>query len=97
MSKSRRPVRYSVHPGVVMAKAIIGNLKEKTGRSLEQWVTLAKKDGPAGTKPRLTWLKSEHGLGGTTARLTVDRAEGRGAEARRSMPKRSNGCGPHTD
>jgi len=42
---------------------------------------LLTSDGPADTKARLSWLKTQHGFGSTTARLIVDRVEGRGAEA----------------
>jgi hypothetical protein len=59
-----------------MAQAIFENLEEKTGRSMEQWVAELTRGGPADTKERLRWLKTKHGLGGTTARLVVDRADG---------------------
>ncbi len=36
MTSSQKHVRYSVHPAVAMAQAIIRNLGEKTGHSLEQ-------------------------------------------------------------
>jgi len=80
MTASRKPVRYTVHPAVAMAQAIIGNLGEKTGRSLEHWIENIERDGPPDTKARLSWLKREHGLGGTTGKLIVYRAEGRGEE-----------------
>ena len=38
--------------------AIRSNLKKKTGRTLEQWVKLVKKDGPADPKSWRGWLKS---------------------------------------
>ena len=37
---------YDVHPGVAMVQKWVAELKPKTGRSLEQWVALVKKDGP---------------------------------------------------
>src|SRR5438105_1634314 len=71
---------YSVHPSVAMVQNIIANMKQKTGRSLEQWVVFIKKAGPAGEKERRQWLKSEHKLGTNYASWLAERAEGKGAE-----------------
>ncbi len=71
---------YSVHPSVAYAQAIIRNLSETTGKSIDEWITLVKKSGPSGEKERREWLKKNHQLGGTTARMIVDCAEGKGAE-----------------
>jgi hypothetical protein len=68
---------YDPHPGVVMIRNWIDTLKEKTGRSLDQWVELVKKKGPKTTQERKTWLKSEHGLGTNAAGWIVDHAEGK--------------------
>jgi hypothetical protein len=67
---------YSIHPAVAYQQAIIDNMPEKTGKSLEQWVRTLKKDGPKGAKERKAWLKSAHKIGGTTASIIVARAEG---------------------
>lgn len=71
---------YSVHPSVAYAQAIISNLPEKTGKSIEEWIRLLKKAGPQGEKERRDWLKQEHQLGGTTASMIAARAAGKGAE-----------------
>ncbi|MFH1765119.1 MAG: DUF5655 domain-containing protein [Gemmatimonadota bacterium] len=71
---------YSVHPSVSYARAILENLPDKTGRPLGEWVRLLRETGPAETDSRRACLKVKHGLGGTTARLIVYRAEGCGAE-----------------
>ncbi len=71
---------YSVHPSVAHARAIIGNLPVKTGKPITEWVRLIKEAGPAGEKERRDWLKKEYKLGGATASMIVDRAEGKGAE-----------------
>jgi hypothetical protein len=71
---------YSVHPGVEMMVNWVATLKEKTGRSLEEWTALVKKSGPAATAKRREWLKKTHGLGTTAAWWIVERAEGRGGE-----------------
>ena len=60
-----------------MMGAIERNLPARTGRTLEQWAALVRKDGPAERKDRLAWLRREHGLGGTTAMLVAYAAEGR--------------------
>jgi hypothetical protein len=71
---------YSVHPGVAMVQDWVQKLSEKTGHSLEEWVQLVQKEGPATTKERLEWLKKEYKLGTNSAWWIVDRAEGRGEE-----------------
>lgn len=38
---------YDVHPSVAMVQNTIAGLKEKTGRSLDEWVRLVRKEGPA--------------------------------------------------
>lgn len=72
---------YSVHPSVAYTRRILDNLPEKTGRSLEEWIELIETAGPEGEKERRAWLKSEHGVGGTTAWLIAEQAEGKGSES----------------
>ena len=71
---------YSVHPGVLMMQKWVGALKEKTGRSVDEWLRLVKKSGPLTEKERRDWLKSEHGLGTNEASWIAARAEGKGTE-----------------
>jgi hypothetical protein len=71
---------YSVHPGVLMTQKWIAELKQKTGRTLEEWLAHIKKAGPKGEKERRAWLKEEHGLGTNTAWWLAERAEGKGEE-----------------
>jgi Domain of unknown function (DUF4287) len=78
--KSRASGKYSVHPGVAMMQKWIRDLPEKTGRSLEEWIALVKKSGPATEKERREWLKKEHKLGTNSAIRIAERAEGKGAE-----------------
>jgi hypothetical protein len=59
-----------------MAQSGVASLKEKTGRSLEEWLKVVKKSGPPTGKERRAWLKSEHGLGLNTATWIVARAGG---------------------
>ncbi len=77
---AKRRVTYSVHPAVAYLQAIVNNLPAKTGRSLEQWLALIKKEGPKDEAGQVTWLKTKHGLGGTTAGLIAERAQGKGEE-----------------
>ncbi len=69
--------KYDLHPSVRMADSIIKGMKEKTGRSLEEWVRHANKSGPAGEKERAAWLKREHGLGANYATWIAGRSLGK--------------------
>ncbi len=71
---------YDVHPGVAMAQKWIAELKSKTGRPLEEWLALVKKEGPQDEKSRREWLKSKHKLGTNSAWWIAERAEGKGDE-----------------
>jgi len=72
--------RYDVHPGVAMVQKWIAELKPKTGRSLEEWIALVKKNGPKDYKDRRAWLKAKHNLGTNSAWWIADRADGKGGE-----------------
>jgi len=80
MSTPRKKSIYSVHPGVLMTQKWIAELKQKTGRSLEEWVSYIKKSGPKGEEERRAWLKEKHGLGTNVARGLVERAEDKSKE-----------------
>ena len=71
---------YSVHPGVLMTQKWIGELKQKTGRTLDEWLAHIKKAGPKDEKARRDWLKQEYGLGTNTASWLAQRAAGKGEE-----------------
>jgi hypothetical protein len=71
---------YGVHPGVAMTQKWVAELKQKTGRSLDEWLRLIKKSGPKDEKERREWLKTEHGLGTNYAGSLAERAEGKGSE-----------------
>jgi hypothetical protein len=57
------------------AKSISG-LKEKTGRTVEEWIALTQRLGPKTEKERAAWLKEKHGLGTNYAKWLAARAEG---------------------
>jgi hypothetical protein len=72
---------YSVHPGVLMTQKWVGELKQKTGRTLEEWLKHIKKDGPADEQERRAWLKEKYGLGTNSAWWLAERSCGKGAES----------------
>ncbi|HKE01646.1 MAG TPA: DUF5655 domain-containing protein [Planctomycetota bacterium] len=79
-SAARGKNPYSVHPSIAMVEKWVAELPAKTGRSVEQWIALVKKDGPKGHAERREWLKTKHGLGSNAAWWIADRVEGKGME-----------------
>jgi hypothetical protein len=77
-SKPRSPssIVYSVHPGVAMVQKWVAELKQKTGRTLEEWSAHIRKDGPKELPDRREWLKSKYKLGTNTAWWLAERADG---------------------
>jgi len=71
---------YSVHPGVAQIQKWVQELPQKTGRSLEEWIALTKKSGPATEKERREWLKKEHKFGTISAAWIAGRLEGKNTE-----------------
>lgn len=78
MPKKTTSNPYSVHPGVQMVQNWIATLKEKTGRSLEEWLELIRKKGPKTEEAQRDWLKAEHGMGTNSAWWLAERAAGKG-------------------
>jgi hypothetical protein len=78
MAKKKTP--YSVHPSSKMAMNVIASMKDKTGRSLDEWVELVKKKAPADEKGRMTWLKEKHDLGTNYAGWITEVSFGRGMD-----------------
>lgn len=53
---------------------IRSNLEKETGRSLEDWVVIAR-EAPEGTmRQRTAWMKGEHGLGANRAATVLSQA-----------------------
>jgi uncharacterized protein DUF5655/uncharacterized protein DUF4287 len=71
---------YDVSPGVAMVQKWVAGLKDKTGRSLEEWIAFVKKEGPKGVNERRAGLKSKHKLGTNSAWWLAERADGKGTE-----------------
>jgi hypothetical protein len=68
---------YSVHPGVLMTQKWVSTLKEKTGRSLDEWLALVKESGPKTEKEQREWLKQKYKLGTNSAVWIAERAAGK--------------------
>ena len=80
MATAKTQALYDVHPGVVMVQKWVAELKDKTGRSLEEWLALVKKEGPKDEKLRREWLKTKYKLGTNGAWWIAERAEGKGGD-----------------
>jgi uncharacterized protein DUF5655/uncharacterized protein DUF4287 len=74
-SRTRKSTAYADHPGVAMERKAIAGLREKTGRSLEEWTLLLRKSGPKDEGTRARWLEREHGLGTNYAAWIAERAK----------------------
>ena len=71
---------YDVHPGVAMVQKWIGELKTKTGRSLEEWIVFVKKEGPKDEAGQREWLKVKQKLGTNSAWWIAARVAGKESE-----------------
>jgi len=80
MAKATTKALYDVHPGVAMVQKWIAELKPKTGRSLEEWMTFVKKEGPKDEKGQREWLKINQKLGTNAAWWIAARVAGKGSE-----------------
>jgi hypothetical protein len=66
---------YSVHPSVSMMQKWIAELKQKTGRNLDEWVSFVRANGPSDVAARRIWLKDKHNLGTNSAWWIAERAD----------------------
>jgi hypothetical protein len=71
---------YGIHPGVLMMQKWVAELKQKTGRSLDEWLRLIKQEGPTAETERRAWLKSKFGLGTNSAGWLAERSLGKSTE-----------------
>ena len=72
---------YSVHPGVLTTQKWIAELKQKTGRTLAEWLWLIKQEGPPTEQERRDWLKTKFSLGTNTAAWFAERSVGKDEES----------------
>jgi len=77
-TKSKSP--YSPHPSLAYAQSVVAGMKEKTGRSLEEWIALVATRAPASESARAAWLKNGYGLGTNYAGWIAARSLGKGEE-----------------
>ena len=54
----------------------VAEMKEKTGRTLDEWCVHIRKDGPKEIPARREWLKNKYKLGTNTAWWLAERADG---------------------
>src|SRR5713101_9933273 len=80
-TRTARKSIYSVHHGVLMTRKWMAELKQKTGRTLEEWLRLIKKEGPPTEKERREWLKTKYDLGTNKASWFAELSVGKGEEA----------------
>ena len=64
-----------------MEESGLALLKERTGRTLDEWVRVVKKSGPATEKERIAWLKQAHGITTNYALWIAKRVDGAGSAA----------------
>jgi hypothetical protein len=64
-----------------MEESSMANLKERTGRSIEDWVRVVKKSGPPTEKEQIAWLKEAHGITTNYALWIAKRVDGGGSAA----------------
>jgi len=76
--KQKTSSTYDVHPSLAMYQSSLAALKQKTGRSLEEWIKLVKKEAPATEKERRAWLKEKHGMGMNYAWWIAEQSVGKG-------------------
>jgi len=79
-AKAQVKSTYDVHPGVAMVQSAIAGLKQKTGRTLDEWLAFLEAEGPPTEKERREWLKARHGLGANYAAWIAGTSAGKGEE-----------------
>ncbi len=77
-ASTRKSSAYDVHPGMAMIQSVMSTMKQKTGRTFEEWIAFVNKEGPATEKERRTWLKEKHGLGTNYAAWIAEGSVGKG-------------------
>lgn len=71
---------YSLHPSFVLEETSLANLTERTGKGLNQWIALLKKNGPVDLKEARDWLKNQRPAITTNYQWWItERAMGKGS------------------
>jgi hypothetical protein len=63
-----------------MMDAVTSSMKQRTGRTLEEWVCIVRAANIEGFRARLKWLKETHGIGQNTGYAILKAEEGKGNE-----------------
>ena len=74
---ARNKSRYSVHPSLQYLQNVMAKMKQKTGKSVDEWIAFIKKNGPKTEVERRDWLKKEHNLGTNYAWWLAERSVGK--------------------
>jgi len=74
---TRKKSLYSMHPSFDYEEAGLRLIKERTRKTLEEWIAHLKRNGPVEPKARLAWLKKQ-GLTMNYAGWVASRASGTG-------------------
>jgi hypothetical protein len=77
-AKRRTKSSYDVHPSLAMVQKTIAGLKQKTGRTLDEWIRFIEKTGPTTEKDRREWLQAKHALGRNYAWWIAEQSVGKG-------------------
>jgi hypothetical protein len=72
---------YSPHPSIQYSRNVLAAMEKKTGKSYEEWVSVAKKSGLKTEEERRDWLKEKHGFGTNTAWWIAEMSFGKGRDA----------------
>jgi hypothetical protein len=75
---SPKKYAYDVHPSLAMVQSVIAGMKQKTGRTIEEWIEYVNRAGPPSEKERREWLKAKHGLGTNYCWWIAERSAGKG-------------------
>jgi len=75
---SPKKYAYDLHPSLAMMQSVIAGMKQKTGRTIEEWIEFVNRAGPPSEKERRAWLKSKHGLGTNYCWWIAERSAGKG-------------------
>ena len=75
---SPKKYAYDVHPSLAMVQSVIAGMKQKTGRTIEEWIEYVNRAGQPSEKERREWLKAKHGLGTNYCWWIAERSAGKG-------------------
>lgn len=60
-----------------MMDAVTASMKQRTGKTLEEWVALVRAANIEGFRAQLKWLKEKHGIGRNTGYVILKAMEGK--------------------